>query len=320
MRMLKTKHAAALLIAAITLSSAKSQEISAEQKNAAIQTIAKEIAANYVYPEKGGQIASHIQTANFKGQFEKAKTWEEFDEMVTKELRNFSQDGHLYVKHDAKTVEALRNPSGGEVKNKVNEVHDQNTSMISEATILPSNVGYLKIPEININKLNLGSLYEAMRKMQGTKSLIIDLRNNGGGGSEVGPVLESFFLPPGTPTLKFTQRDGNFSTDSTVTWLEEKRYDKPVYIIINKKTASAAEAFVFVLQQNKRAKIVGESSAGASHMNSWYVVNDENFVSVSTAAPSIPGKEITWEQEGVQPNIKVKKGDALEVAIREANR
>jgi C-terminal processing protease CtpA/Prc len=87
---------------------------------------------------------------------------------------------------------------------------------------------------------------------------------------------------------------------------------------VNKKTASAAEAFAFVLQQNNRAKIVGERSAGAAYMNSWYAVDDENFVSVSTAAPSIPGKNISWELSGLQPDIKVKKGDALEVALHEA--
>lgn len=320
MRILKTKRSVLLLLAAFTLNAAQAQEISAEQKNDAIQTIAKEIAANYVYPEKGGQIASHIQTANFKGQFEKAKSWDEFDDMVTRELRAYSHDGHLYVKHDPQIVQQLKDPSGTKSKNNVNEIHEKSASVISEAKILDGNVGYLKMPELNINKSNLSQLYEAMKKMQGTKSLIIDLRDNGGGGSEVGPVLESFFLAPGTPTLRFTQRDGNFTTDSTVAWLQEKQYDKPVFILINNKTASAAEAFAFVLQQNRRAKIVGERSAGASHMNSWYVVNDENFVSVSTAAPSIPGKDITWEQEGVQPNIKVKKGDALEIALREANR
>ena len=120
--------------------------------------------------------------------------------------------------------------------------------------------------------------------------------------------------------MQFTTRDGNVTVDSTVTWLKEKRYEKPVYIIVNKKTASAAEAFAFVLQQNRRAKIVGETSAGASYMNSWYAIDDENIVSVSTAAPSIPSKNISWEQEGVRPDIRVKKGDPLDVAIREASK
>jgi C-terminal processing protease CtpA/Prc len=295
------------------------QQITNESRNTAIQNIAKQIAANYIYPEKGGQIASHIQTANFKGMFDKAATWKDFDELVTAELKKFSQDEHLYVKYDPAVVKELKDPEKlAEGKGHVNSEASAPSSMIQESKVLEGNVGYLKIPIINIKKSNMNELYDAMKKMQGTKALIIDLRDNGGGGSDLGPVFESFFLPDGTPTLQFITRDGYLRTDSTVTWLKEKKYENPVYILVNRKTASAAEAFAFVLQQNRRAKIVGERSAGASYMNSWYAVNDENFVSVSTAAPSLAGRDMSWEVTGLQPDIKVKKGDALEAAVREA--
>ena len=320
MRVPKFNRSAVVMMAVLFFQSAGAQQkITAEDKNAAIQSIAKQIAANYIYPEKGGQIASHIQTANFKGEFNKASTWQEFDELVTTELKSFSQDGHLYVKYNPDVVKDLKNPGmTEESKGHIYGETSPQTAMIQESKILDGNVGYMKITAISIRKNNLQELYDAMNKMQGTKAMIIDLRDNGGGGSEVGAVLESFFLPDATPTLQFTKRDGNFTIDSTVSWLKEKKYEKPVYIIVNKKTASAAEAFAFVLQQNNRAKIVGERSAGAAYMNSWYAVDDENFVSVSTAAPSIPGKNISWELSGLQPDIKVKKGDALEIALHEA--
>lgn len=299
----------------------EAQEFSAASRNEAIKKIAQHIAANYVYPEKGGQIASHIQAANFKGQFDNAKNWKEFNEMVTRELRAFSSDGHLFVRHDPEMVKELKNPSASsDANNSMNESNDASKSTFAEAKVLDNNIGYLKMTEIRINKSNLEDLYANMRKMENTKALIIDLRDNGGGGSSVGPVHISYFLPPATPTLTFTKRDGNYTTDSTVSWLKEKRYEKPVYIIVNNRTASAAEEFAFVLQQNRRAKIVGERTAGAANMNSWYAIDDENFVSVSTAAPSVPGKGISWEQTGIQPDIKVKKDDPLAVAVREASK
>ena len=319
MRVPKFNRLCAVLIAMTCLQSVNAQQITNESRNTAIQNIAKQIAANYIYPEKGGQIASHIQTANFKGMFDKAATWKDFDELVTAELKKFSQDEHLYVKYDPAVVKELKDPEKlAEGKGHVNSEASAPSSMIQESKVLEGNVGYLKIPIINIKKSNMNELYDAMKKMQGTKALIIDLRDNGGGGSDLGPVFESFFLPDGTPTLQFITRDGYLRTDSTVTWLKEKKYENPVYILVNRKTASAAEAFAFVLQQNRRAKIVGERSAGASYMNSWYAVNDENFVSVSTAAPSLAGRDMSWEVTGLQPDIKVKKGDALEAAVREA--
>lgn len=322
MRVPNINRCVILLITVLFFQSINAQHlISAADKNAAIQSIAKQIAANYIYPEKGGQIASHIQTANFKGAFDKSSTWKEFNELVTNELRAFSHDAHLFVRNDPAVVKELKHPgTASSEKGQLSSEMTPQPSMIQDSKVLTDNIGYMKITKINIRKDNLQELYEAMKKMEGTKALVIDLRDNGGGGSEVGPLLESYFLPGATPTLQFNTRDGNFTTDSTVTWLKEKKYNNPVFILINKNTASAAEAFAFVLQQNNRAKIVGERSAGAAYMNSWYAIDDENFVSVSTAAPSIPGKNVSWELTGVQPDIKVKKGDALEIAVREASK
>ena len=322
MRVPKFNRFAAVLIAISFFQSANAQQkITAADKNAAVQNIAKQIAAHYIYPEKGGQIASHIQTANFKGVFDKADTWKEFDDLVTKELWQVSEDAHLYVKNNPAVVRQLKNTDiNAEGSGHISSEFATPASMIQEAKVLEGNVGYLKVPSININKNNVNELHDAMKKMQGTKALIIDLRDNGGGGSDMGPVFESYFLPESTATLQFTARDGNSTIDSTVSWLKEKKYENPVYILVNKKTASAAEAFAFVLQQNRRARIVGERSAGAAYMNSWYAIDDENFVSVSTTAPSLPGKNISWELSGLQPDIKVKKGDALEAALREATK
>ena len=214
--------------------------------------------------------------------------------MVTVELREFSKDAHLYVKNDRAVVKDLK----GATRKTDGQGHISSESpepmcMIQESKVLEGNIGYLRVPVINIKKNNVDDLYDAMKKVQGTKALA-------------------------TPTFQFTSRDGNFTIDSTVSWLKEKKYENPVFILVNKKTASAAEAFAFVLQQKKRAKIVGENSAGATYINSWYAIDDENFVSVSTAIPSVPGTNNSWELTGVLPDIKVKKGDALETALREA--
>jgi hypothetical protein len=292
------------------------QQLSTEEKTAAIQTIAKQIAANYVYPEKGGQIASFIQTANFHGDFNKANDWKEFDKMVTESLQKFSRDHHLYVRNDPDEVNRLKSS-----KKDTEQMHINGNNSVSnnygfqESRVLENNIGYIKLSEINITKKSLSALYKAMHEVENTKALIIDLRDNGGGWSEIGAVLESFFLPENTPVLEFSGRSGDVHTDSTVGWLKEKKYDKPVYIIINKNTASAAEAFAFVLQQNNRAKIVGERSSGAAYMNDWYVVNDENYVSVSTSAPHLPGKDISWQDDGIQPDIKIKNGDPLQILL-----
>lgn len=280
-------------------------------KNAAIQTISKHIAENYVDQSKGGQIASHILMANHKGEFKKAADWQQFNQMVTKSLQEFSGDRHLYVKQDAQIVNEIKTSASDSQQMNTGDKPSVNNYGFQETKIVGNNIGYIKLSEITINKQSLPVLQSTMQKVENTDALIIDLRDNKGGGSEIGSMLESYFLPQGTPLLEFMSRAGTQTIDSAIATPGKAKYNKPVYILINKNTASAAEAFAFVLKNQKRAKIVGERSAGAANRNDWYVVNDENYISVSTAATYLPGTQISWEGEGVQPDIKVKNDDAL---------
>ena len=114
--------------------------------------------------------------------------------------------------------------------------------------ILNNNIGYLKLSEINISGESLKTLYAAMEFVKNTKALIIDLRDNSGGGSTVGAVFESFFFTRETELLEFKSRNGTSELKKTEPWLLEKKYTKPLHILINGKTASAAEAITFALK------------------------------------------------------------------------
>lgn len=289
------------------------QSISAEEKTTAIQEIAKNIAAHYVYPEQGGQIASHIQIANQRGDFQAAQNWETFDELVTGSIRDFSKDPHLYIHYNPEKAAQLKS---GSLKN-ANRMYvaegqgEQKNSGLSESRVLDGNVGYLKFGSLNINQSTLQEIKDAMLSVADTRALIIDMRDNGGGGSEEGAVLESFFFPAEKSLLDFSARNGEVRSLKTVNWLDQSRYEKPVYIIVNKKTASAAEAFAFTMQQYRRARVVGETSAGAAYMNEWFPIGEHSYLSVSTSAPHLPGTDRNWQGVGVKPDIKVKNSDPV---------
>lgn len=300
-----------------------SQCLSKKELESAVTTIAKLIDDNYVFPEKGKQIAIHLLQEHKNGRFNQIEDWSSFDSIATKCLRDFSHDGHLYVRYDTKTVkELLAVKSHTEDSNSTEqfsydhfyygpEAVEKNFGF-REVKILQGNIGYIKLSEINLSAKSLPVLFAAMEFVSNTNALVIDLRDNGGGGSELGSVFHSFFLPKDIPLLEFKTRNGPVSIDKTVPWLTEKKYDNPLFIIVNKGTASAAEAFAYSLQNKKRAKIIGQQSAGAANMNSWYVVNEQIFVSVSTAAPTLPGTEDSWEQKGIQPDHLVENGTEIE--------
>lgn len=316
-----------ILITLFISVSSHAQSLSKKEMEATINSIAKLIGDNYVFAVKGKTIATYILQEYRNGRFDRITSWKGFDSATTQCLQRFSHDGHLYVRNDTQKIKELLLAQ--------NNVPDSNQAAsfsydpfyygeaamkknfgFSEVKILKDNTGYIKLSEINISAKSLPVLYATMAFVSNTRALIIDLRNNGGGGSEVGEVLQTFFLPGNTPLLEFKTRNGQSRLERTVLWLTEKKYDHPVYIIVNKGTASAAEAFAYTLQNRKRATIIGQPSAGAANMNSWYVVNNHIYVSVSTAAPTIPGTETSWEQKGVQPDHVVQSGDEIQYILK----
>lgn len=307
----------------LTSTNSLSQSLSKKEIASAVTNSASLIDKNYVFASKGKTISEHLLQEYKKGKFNQIKDWEMLGAELTTCLLNFSNDGHLYVKSDPKTVKELLEAKNQETKTDSSKQFSYDpfyygTEAIEknfgfrEIKILDGNIGYIKLSEINISEKSLPVLYATMQFIANTKALIIDLRDNGGGGSDVGSAFESFFLPKDISLLEFKTRNGQSQVSKTVSWLTEKKYDNPLFIIVNKGTASAAEAFAFSLQNNKRAIIIGQQSAGAANMNSWYVVNDHIYLSVSTASPTIPGTEESWEQKGVQPDHVVESGKEVE--------
>ena len=289
------------------------QQIAEADKQAAIQGIVNQIAVHYFDAGKGGRIASQLQTEYHQGGFARANDWKDFDQLVTSALARYSKDNHLYVRYDPETVALLRSRPNSEGRQGRLSTHPGGSKHygFEETSVLEGNIGYMRISEINLSEASLPVLRAAMEKVRDTRALIIDLRDNEGGHSSVGPVLESYFLPAGRPLLQYQGRDGQKRIDSTLDMREGKRYEQPVYILVNRKTASAAEAFAFALQQYKRASIAGERSAGDAYQNEWFVIDDNNYVSVSTTVPSMPGKSQSWQQRGVLPDIRSRSSDAV---------
>jgi C-terminal processing protease CtpA/Prc len=93
-----------------------------------------------------------------------------------------------------------------------------------------------------------------------------------------------------------------------------RRPTVPIWILIDRGTASAGEDFSFVLQQLGRAKTVGDRTAGAGHNNTTADLGHgfSASISITRVSDARSGKE--WERVGVQPDVAVKPADALSVA------
>lgn len=98
-------------------------------------------------------------------------------------------------------------------------------------------------------------------KKQGMKSLVLDLRNNGGGSVQEALQILNMFIPKGRHLLsmKGKVKNANSSYNTTVEPLDTVM---PIVVLVNEATASASEITSGALQDYDRAVIMGTRTYG----------------------------------------------------------
>ena len=127
-----------------------------------------------------------------------------------------------------------------------------------ESTVLPQNVGYVSISSF-ANERVFEQLDEALRSLQeqGINSLILDLRNNGGGLLDQGIRVADEFLKEGD--IVFQRARG---VTQRLAEADPAAFDWPMVVLVNRNSASASEIVAGALQDNGRATVVGEKTFG----------------------------------------------------------
>ena len=149
------------------------------------------------------------------------------------------------------------------------------------------------------------------------RSLIVDLRENGGGKPEMVALIASYLFDRRTHLNDLWTRH----TGSTRAFWTEDRVagrgfggDKPIYVLTSAHTFSAAEEFAYDLQALKRATIVGETTAGGAHPASEGRIDDHFVLMVPWGKAINPVTGTNWEGVGVVPDVKVAASEALDAA------
>jgi C-terminal peptidase prc len=104
-------------------------------------------------------------------------------------------------------------------------------------------------------------------KIAGSRGVIIDLRNNGGGDAEAMSDIASAFLGDGFDLGQFTDRYGSrfsISTHLRSPFMVEKVVQTrlPLVVLTSERTSSAAEIFIAALKAAGRATIIGTQTCG----------------------------------------------------------
>lgn len=123
------------------------------------------------------------------------------------------------------------------------------------------NIGY-----INYNQYLENSAKDVRRafidlKKQGMKSLVLDLRNNGGGSVQEALQILNMFIPKGKHLLSMKGKVKNANSNYNTT-VEPLDTVMPIVVLVNEATASASEITSGTLQDYDRAVIMGTRTYG----------------------------------------------------------
>ena len=179
---------------------------------------------------------------------------------------------------------------------------------------LPRNIGHLKLDGFMPPSRCQDTARRAMETVNNTNALIIDLRNNDGGMGETALQIAGYLFD--RPAYLFDPRPNTPVPSHTASPIQGSRLaDKPVYVLTSARTASAAEYFVYGLKMLKRVTVIGERTAGKMHSGAFHRLDDRFGMGIQEVIPpDNPYPVNGWEHIGIEPDVAIPAGQALETA------
>jgi len=161
-------------------------------------------------------------------------------------------------------------------------------------------IGYIRLIQFNANAA--AEVAHAIDRLetQGAQAYILDLRNNPGGLLQAGIEIARLWLEQG-PIVYTVNRQG--IQGSFEAFGSALTHD-PLVVLVNQGTASASEILAGALQDNGRAKILGETTFGKGLIQSLFELSDGSGLAVTVAKYETP-KHRDIHKLGITPDLVV---------------
>jgi len=170
------------------------------------------------------------------------------------------------------------------------------------STVYNGNVGYIRITEFNGSVADDFWTAASELRQQGIVNLIIDLRNNPGGGlTEVLDVADHF-VPEGKTIVTIKSRGGS---EDVYTSEGNERLNMNIAVLVNGNSASASELLTGALQDYGLATIVGMQTYGKGIVQSFYRISENGgWVKITTDAYYTPN-DVCIHGVGITPDVVI---------------
>ena len=297
--------------------------------------LATALAESYVFPDKGEAYAAMLRAKLAAGDYAAFADAESFATKVTADLQAVHKDKHVRLRPVSAEMRARRQaPNGG----------PPTASTVAKAGWIADKVAYIDLRGLPGNEATLADVRKFLATHGAAKSLIIDVRHNGGGGlAEMNLIFAEIFARPTTLVTMDIRRaveekhGAIFGDDDPLmrkvsapaTIIRREHFTTPaarqgalkdakVYLLTSNKTFSAAEHLSLSLKRTHRATLIGEATGGGAHFGGMVPMGEGYAAFIPAGRTFDPDTGKSWEGTGVAPDIAVPADAALDEALRRA--
>ncbi len=177
-----------------------------------------------------------------------------------------------------------------------------------EHRMLPGDIGYLRISTFNENTSDMTKDALSDLRSHGMKGLLLDLRDDPGGGLDACIRTASQFIGTGA-VVYIQERGGKPEPRNAVD--KVRPFGLPLVVMTNAGTASAAEILAGAIQDDKLGTLVGTKTFGKGLVQTVIPLRDGSALVLTTARYFTP-KMRDIDKKGIEPEVEVKQPEVKE--------
>ncbi|MBH1830387.1 S41 family peptidase [Stenotrophomonas maltophilia] len=265
-------------------------------QDAVVQAAASAVQAQYLDEAEAARIADALRSWSAQQRYaDSCSDPAAFSARLNQDLDMF--DGHFHVER----VDAAAGQDDWLMAWRADA--RSNGAGVREVRVLEGNIGYLRLSTFYPLDLARPKFAAAFTLLAGTDGLVLDLRQNGGGDDASADLLVRTLLDAKIGAVQQLDQRGR-RTPVPLPPASLPVYQKPLVVLIDRRTGSAAEFVAYSLQALGRARIVGTRSGGAAHMFGDPVLLPDGYqISIPDRQPINLRTGGNWEGTGVRPDV-----------------
>lgn len=308
-----------LLICTYTMAQDSSEKLTQSEQEYILEKTADLLKNNYVSLDVGQACADFLKEQNTHNYYSQITHPRAFAKQLTADLKKIHRDSHIRVQTRTPSDRRLVKDATLNFFLHTHERIKENLGF-KQVKILTGNVGYLDIRSFEPLELAREKVISALQFLKDTDALIIDLRANIGGNPSMVQYLCSLFFDKPVHLNNIYWRRGDYTEEF---WTMDhigivKKPEIPVFILVSSNTFSAGEEMAYNLQVQKRAVLIGETTAGGANPGYSFNINERFSIFIPTGRSVNPVTGTNWEGTGVKPDIQVKASESLNLAVEKA--